>query len=155
MFAGKPHLGRRPRVLSSAGVFLGGVAALLGAAGCAGHHHISEAPPHPIAVEINNNLTVPTELTVFITQDQGGIRQMLGTVPGAQTKTFTFTPVAWATTYRLLGDRPLGGPVRSPAFTVDDPSTGTISWNVIPNQVEFYDMQQADTTKPPATTTSH
>jgi hypothetical protein len=145
MPATKLHAARR--VVSNAGAVVSIVAVLgLGPIACAGHHHISTAPPHPIAVEINNNLTVPTELTVFITQDAGGIRQMLGTVPGAQTKSFTFTPISWDMTYRIVGERPLGGPVISPRFNVNDPETGVVSWNVIPNQVEFYDVQ-VDTTK--------
>jgi hypothetical protein len=138
-----PHRG----VASTAGAVVSIVAVLgLGPIACAGHHHINQAPPHPIAVEINNNLTVPTELTIFVTQDGGGLRQMLGTVPGAKTKSFTFTPISWDMTYRLVGERPLGGPVISPRFTVNDPETGVVSWNVIPNQVEFYDVQ-VDTTK--------
>jgi hypothetical protein len=135
------------RVVSPAGAVASFVAVLgLGPLACAGHHHINQAPPHPISVEINNNLTVPTELTVFVTQDQGGPRQMLGTVPGAQTKSFTFTPISWDMTYRLIGQRPLGGPVVSPRFVINDPETGVVSWNVIPNQVEFYDVQ-VDTTR--------
>jgi hypothetical protein len=147
MRAAESGVGHRlGRVMASASTVVG-IAALLGMGplACAGKHHINEAPPHPIAVEINNNLTVPTELTVYVVQDQGGPRQMLGTVPGAQTKTFTFTPLAWSQTYRLLGERQLSGPVRSPSFTISDPETGTVSWAVIPNQVQFYEL--ADTTQ--------
>lgn len=144
MSATKAVPGRR--AASTAATIASIVVLGLGPLACAGHHHINQAPPHPIAVEINNNLTVPTELTIFVTQDAGGIRQMLGTVPGAQTKSFTFTPSSWDMTYRLVGQRPLGGPVVSPRFTVNDPETGVVSWNVIPNQVQFYDVQ-VDTTK--------
>jgi len=107
---------------------------------CAGHHHISEAPPHPIAVQVNNNITVPTELTVYITQDGGGTRSQLGTVPGAQSKTFTYTPVSWGQSYRFLAERQLAGPLRSPSFTISDPQTGSIVWSVVPNQVQFYQL---------------
>ena len=87
MSAAQRRLGRRARVVLSASAYLGAVAGLgVGLVGCAGHHHVSEAPPHPISVEVQNNITVPTELTVFVQQDQGGARQMLGTVPGAQTR---------------------------------------------------------------------
>lgn len=162
MSAAKPYLRRRPRVASSTGSLVGAVAALvLGPLACAGPHHISQAPPHPIAVEIQNNLTVPTELTVYITQDRGGLRQMLGTVPGDKTMSFNYTPVSWDLTYRLVGERPLGRPVVSPPFVVNDPNTGAVTWAVIPNQVQFYDLpeQQRDTTKAappaPADTTHH
>lgn len=161
MSAAKPHTSRRNRSASSAGVLVGVVAVLgMGPVACAAHHHIPEAPPHPIAFEVQNNLTVPTELTVFITQDQGGIRTMLGTVPGDQTKTFTYTPVSWDMTYRLVGEKPLGRPLISPPFNVNDPNTGTVTWAVIPNQVQFYDLpaQTQDTTKaapPAAADTTH
>ena len=146
MSAAKRRLGRRARAVLSAGAYLGAVAGLGGGLiSCAGHHHISEAPPHPIAVEIQNNITVPTELTVFIQQDQGGARQMLGTVPGAQTRSFTFTPVSWGQPYRLEGRPPLGGSIFSPRFTVNDPQTGTVTWALVPNQVQFYNTA-VDTT---------
>jgi hypothetical protein len=157
MSAAKGRLGRRARVVLSAGAYVGAVAGFgVGFAGCAGHHHISEAPPHPIAVEVQNNITIPTELTVFVTQDQGGARQMLGTVPGAQTKTFAFTPISWGQPYRLEGRTPLGHLVYSPRFDVSDPETGTITWAVVPNQVQFYNTA-TDTaaTKPASDSTKH
>ncbi len=70
---------------------------------------------------------------------------MLGTVPGSQTKTFTFTPVSWGQPYRLLGRPPMGSPITSPRFTVNDPQTGTITWALVPNQVQFYNTA-VDTT---------
>jgi hypothetical protein len=151
MQAAESRAGRRwPRAVSSAGAFVGVVAALgIGPLGCAGHHHISEAPPHPIAVEVHNNLTIPTELTVYITQDQGGVRTMLGTVPGDQTKTFNYTPISWGQSYRFIAERQLERPVSSPVFTIADPETGAISWNVVPNQVQFYETE-VDTTAHPA-----
>jgi len=150
MPAAKSRVTRRcARIVSSTGTLVGIVAALgIGPLASPGRHHIGEEPPHPIAVEIQNNLTIPTELTVYITQDQGGGRQMLGTVPGAQTKTFTYTPFAWGQSYRLIGQRPLGGSIGSPPFTLADPEVGTISWAVIPNQVQFYGLPDTTTTTP-------
>ena len=157
MSAAKPRLGRRARHMLSAGAYVAAVAGVgVGLAGCAGHHHISEAPPHPIAVEVQNNITIPTELTVFVTQDQGGARQMLGTVPGAQTKSFAFTPVSWGQPYRLEGRTPLGHVVRSPSFTVNDPETGTVTWALVPNQVQFYNtVTDTAATKPASDSTKH
>jgi hypothetical protein len=129
-------------------VALGGLLVLgTGLAACAGKHHFSDAPPHAIAVEVINNLTIPTELTVFIVEDQGGGRRMLGTVPGAQTRTFSFTPLDWGRTYRLLAERQLARTIFSPRFTVSDAETATISWQAIPNMVQFY--LPADTTSSP------
>jgi len=141
---------RWARIFSSTGTLVGIVAALgVGPLACAGRHRISEAPPHPIAVEVENNLTITTELTVYISEDQGGSRRMLGTVPGAQTKTFIFTPYAWGQTYRFVGVRPLSGPIASPSFTLGDADIGTITWSVIPNQVQFYGGADTTTTPPP------
>jgi hypothetical protein len=125
-------------------------AAVVGVGACAGHHHVNtDQPPHPLAVEVKNNLTVPTELTVWVVQDGGGYRQMLGTVAGDQTKTFQFKPLNWGDSYRLVGQRQLAGPLRSPRFTVDNPTTGTVAWSVVPNLVSFYDVA-TDTTRAPA-----
>jgi len=157
MSAAKHRLGRRARVVLTAGAYIGAVTGFgVGLAGCAGHHHISEAPPHPVAVEVQNNLTIPTELTVFVTQDGGGTRQMLGSVPGAQTKTFTFTPLSFGQPYRLEGRTPLGRIVFSPRFDITDPETGTVTWAVIPNQVQFYNIA-TDTaiSKPASDSTKH
>jgi len=158
MSAREFRAGRRcARVVSSAGALIGVMTVLgVGPVGCAGKHHINEEPPHPIAIEVENNLTIPTEMTVYITQDQGGMQQMLGTVPGAQTRTFTYKPYAWSQTYRLIGRRQLAGPVRSPAFTLADPEVGTVSWIVVPNQVQFYGLPDTTTTPPaPAPAPTH
>jgi len=129
---------------------VGAALALFSLAACTGRKHLGEEPPHPIAIEVHNNLTLPTELTVFVTLDQGGSRQMLGSVPGAQTRTFTFTPLSWGQTYRFIGERQLAGRIASPPFTVSDPETGTIEWTVYGNMVQFYQMvAPADTTPPP------
>jgi len=156
MSAADRRLGRRARVVLSASAYVSAVVGFgVGLVGCAGHHHVSEAPPHPIAVEVQNNITTPTELTVFIQQDQGGARQMLGTVPGAQTRTFTFTPISWGQPYHLIGRPNLGNPVTSPRFTVNDPQTGTVTWALIPNQVQFYNMAVDTVPKTGADTTKH
>lgn len=158
MAAPNLHPTRRARAASSPRVLVGTLAiAGLGPLACAAHHHVNEAPPHPIGVEIQNNVP-PMVLTVFITHDQGGFNQLLGTVPGGKTQTFTYTPSSWDITYRLKatrGAQPTGSQAEfiSPPFNVNDPTTGTVVWNLTANQVQFYDLpaqQQApakDTTK--------
>jgi hypothetical protein len=135
---------------ASAACAVTGLVAILGLApvGCAGHQHLNDAPPHPIGVEVNNNLTVPTELTVYVTEDQGGSRLQVGTVPGGQTKTLSFTPVSWGQTYRLIAERQLERPLRSPPFTIPSGQTGTVAWNVVPNQVQLYDVADTTVAKP-------
>lgn len=163
MPAAKLHTSRRTRVASSPRGLVGALAiGGLGSLACAAHHQIGEVPPHPIALEIQNNLARPGELTVFITQDGGSISQMLGTVPGDKIQTFRYTPVAWDMTYRFVattGGRPLNTRegcqcvLVSPRVNVNDPTTGTVVWDMNANQVQFYDLpqhQQApgkDTTK--------
>ena len=111
----------------------------LGPIACAGHHHISQAPPHPIAVEINNNLTVPTELTVFVTQDRGGSAHDAWYGAGRPDQVVHLYAVFVG--YAL----PIGGPPSAGSHgdvaqvQVNDPETGVVSWIVIPNQVQFYD----------------
>lgn len=142
---------RFARAASAAGAVTGLVAALgLAPVGCAGHQHLNDVPPHPVGVEVDNNLTVPTEVTVYVTEDQGGSRLQIGTVPGGQTKTLTFTPVSWGQTYRLLAERQLERPLRSPSFTIPNGQTGTIVWSVVPNQVQLYDVADTTTAQPAA-----
>jgi hypothetical protein len=116
--------------------------------GCAtGGHHADDDAMHPVNVEINNNLTIPTVITVYV--DQGGnSRRMLGTVPGAQTRTFQFTPVSFSQPYRLIAQRQLARDVRSQPFTIGSDMTGTVEWSLVPNIVGFYDV--ADTVSTPA-----
>ncbi len=145
---------RVTRRLASAGLLAG--AAGWGLSACASsHHRTNEAPPHPIAVEVQNNLTVPTELTIYIAQDQGGFSRMIGTVPGNETKTFTFTPISWGDRYRLIGRRQLGPPLRSPPFTIASDRTGTIAWSLVPGIVTFYDVADTTTVTQPKDTTKH
>jgi hypothetical protein len=159
------HNSRRTRVASSSVGLVGALAiAGLGPLACAAHHHISEAPPHPIAVEIQNNLARPQELTVFITQDGGALNQRLGTVPGDKIETFRYTPVAWDITYRLVAT--WGGPpgsstedcqcvLVSPRVNVNDPNTGTVVWNMNVNQVRFYDLPEQRQAPAKDTTQAH
>src|SRR5579872_5538394 len=84
-------------------------ASVLSALGCAGHHPKTndDYKPHPVGVEITNNLAVPTEVTVYVVQGGGASRQMLGTVPGTETKTFVFTPITLSQEYHLIAERQL------------------------------------------------
>ena len=157
------HTSRRTRVASSSGRLLGVLAiAGLGPLACAAHHHIREAPPHPIAVEIQNNLPATVPLTVFITHDQGGFSQMLGTVSGAKVETFKYTPASWDITYRfaattgaqpnVTGEGCQQCVIESSRFNVNDPNTSTLVWNMNANIVQFFYLEPQqepakDTTK--------
>lgn len=95
--------------------------------------------PHPVAVEITNNLSVPTEVTVFLVQTSG-TRQMLGTVPGTETRTFRFTPVTLSQEYRFVAERQLERPLISQPFRVGGPETGLLEWGLLENIIGFREM---------------
>jgi hypothetical protein len=98
--------------------------------------------PHPVGVEITNNLAVPTEVTVFLVQTGGGTRQMLGTVPGTEVKTFTFTPITLSQEYRFIAERALERPVYSQPFRIGSPETGLLEWSLLENIIGFRDLPE-------------
>ena len=98
--------------------------------------------PHPVGVEITNNLAVPTEVTVFVVQGGGGTRQMLGTVPGTEVKTFTFTSITLSQEYRLVAERALERPVFSQPFRIGSPETGLLEWSLLENIIAFRDLPE-------------
>ncbi len=119
--------------------------------GCAsGGMGRSSGPPNAVQLEIKNNLTLPSDLTVWAV-GQGGTRMMLGDVPPATTQTFTFKPASYSERYYLLATRQLKRPIRSQRFSVGDDQTGTIVWTLVPNIVGFEeidtDSTSTDTTK--------
>jgi hypothetical protein len=150
-----PSWASRVARLTGAGALAAGVCMFVGACASSGKHPGSDQDVHPVAVEIDNNLTVPTELMIYV--EQSGIRQALGSVPGGKDKSFKFTPVSFGQPYRLVGVAQLQPyPLRSQQFTVTGPETGTVVWNLQSNILSFYDVLDAtnvapaDTTKPAA-----
>ena len=147
--------------LARASALAAGASMFVAACASGGKHPGSDQDVHPVAIEIDNNLTVPTELMIYI--DQSGIRQALGSVPGGKDMTFKFTPASFGQPYRLLGVAQLQPyPLRSQQFTFNGPEMGTVLWNLQANILSFYDVLDAtnvapapaDTTKrPPADTT--
>jgi|SRR5579863_1223696 hypothetical protein len=128
-----------------------GVCMFVGACASSGKHPGSDQDVHPVAIEIDNNLTVPTELMIYV--DQSGIRQALGSVPGGKDKTFKFTPASFGQPYRLLGVAQLQPyPFRSQQFTINGPETGTVLWNLQANILSFYDVLDATNVAPADTT---
>lgn len=119
-------------------------AAVVTALGCASAQKKGndDDRPHPVAVEITNNLAVPTEITVFLVQTGGGTRQMLGTVPGTEVKTFTFTPITLSQEYRLVAQRALERPVYSQPFRIGSPETGLLEWSLLENIIAFRDLPE-------------
>jgi hypothetical protein len=120
------------------------------AAGCASAS-TQGGPLHPVNVEVDNNLPIPTNITVYLIEVPGARRQ-LGDVPGGETKTLQFTPTSLSQEYRLLAERPLARPLRSQPFTIGDDMTGTIVGTRVPNIVGFRDVPDTTTQSPTATT---
>jgi hypothetical protein len=121
---------------------------LLSACASGGKHPGSDQDVHPVAIEIDNNLTVPTEVMIYM--DQSGIRQALGSVPGGKDKTFKFTPASFGQPYRLVAVAQLAPPYRSHEFTFSGPETGTVLWNLQADIVSFYDVLDATNVAPAA-----
>ncbi len=121
------------------------VAVLAAAAGYACASGGKGNPLPPVNIEVQNNLPTPTDATVYLNSG-GGIRQMLGFVPGGETKTFTFQPTSTAQQYRLEAVRQLARTIRSQPFTVGDEMTGTIQWTLFPNIVGFRERDVVETT---------
>jgi hypothetical protein len=125
-------------------LWLAAVAVTVTALGCASLNKKGNEDdrPHPVEVEITNNLAVPTEVTVFLVQTGGGTRQMLGTVPGTEVKSFTFTPITLSQEYRLIAERALERPVFSQPFRVGSPETGLLEWSLLENIIAFRDLPE-------------
>jgi hypothetical protein len=121
--------------------------AVLGAGACASLPGRTEGPTVPVAVEVENNLAIPTDLTVYAVT-RSGARTLLGGVPPAATKSFTFKPVSFSEPYRLLATRPLHRTIASQVFTVGSDMTGRIIWTLSPNIVGFEEVDTDSTAAP-------
>lgn len=121
------------------------LAAALLALGCTSATTRNEGPPRPVALEIDNNLALPTDLTIYAITD-GGTRRLIGSVPPARNVTFQFTPESYSTQYRLIAKTPLGRQLRSEPFVVGSGMTGQIIWTLVPNIIGFRDVEEPDST---------
>jgi hypothetical protein len=108
--------------------------------GCASAGGRTEGPTLPIDLQVNNNLPIPTDLSVYVVR-RGGIRTLVGNVPPGATRTLKFKPVSFSEPYRLMAIRPNGRMIRSQTFTVGSDMTGAISWTLVPNIVGFENFE--------------
>lgn len=121
------------------------VAALIAAlSACATLRGRTEGPTVPIDLEIQNNLNLPSDLTIYAVS-RSGARTLIGSVPPATTTSFRFKPVSFSEPYRLLANRALARPIRSQVFTVGSDMTGRIIWMLSPNIIGFEDVESDST----------
>ena len=123
------------------------LAAVVAVAGCASLRGRTEGPTVPVIVQVQNNLPLPTDLTIY-TVTRSGARTLLGSVPPAATRSFTFKPVSFSEPYRLLATRPLRRAIMSEVFTVGSDMTGRIIWTMSPNIIGFEDVDTDSAASP-------
>jgi hypothetical protein len=113
------------------------MAAMTAALGACATHPVpnSDAPTHAV-----NNLQDVQPLDVWLRDgtDPGATRHELGTAPGRDSVMFTFTPSMYGQQYVLEGDTPLGPPIRSRPFSVDNDGITRIEWTVDHNIVTYF-----------------
>src|SRR5579871_3518769 len=87
----------------------------------------TDETPLPVNLEVQNDLSVPEPLTIYV-QSLPGRPRMLGDMGPGTVKTFSFTPAQFGEPYRLIGYQQLMRPFTSAEFTIDGPETGTVIW---------------------------
>lgn len=117
-------------------------------AACATMRNQNNLQPHPITITVDNNLRLPTDLTVYSVSTAGV--QILGSAIPAKTTSFRMTPRSFSEPYRLLARTPSGQRIWSEEYTVRDANTGEIVWRLVPNILQFFDMP-GDSAAAPAT----
>jgi hypothetical protein len=140
----------RPAARCAAVAMALGIALVTACASAHGAAHAkrnNEDVPHDINIEVQNDLPVPTMLTVYVVEGGGGgIRRSLGVVPGDEVQTFTFRPLSFSQPYRLLAYQQLSRPIYSPMFTVGSSATGTVIWSMYNGIISFRQQDIVDTT---------
>lgn len=121
------------------------LAALVALAACATLRQRDNAPPHPITITVENNLALPSDLTVYSVSLAGGA-QILGTARPAGNTSFQMTPRSFAEPYRLLARTPSGQRIWSDQYTVNGPETGEVVWTLVPNILAFRDVPDSTAT---------
>jgi hypothetical protein len=115
---------------------IGGALALaagLAPLGCATSHAKGKSPE--IVVHLTNNLTPPTDISVFAVSGDG-FRRLLGDVPPNGHKVLHASVSGAAQTLRLVAQPPLGRLLRSQPFTISGSET-LIDWDLQSNSLWF------------------
>jgi hypothetical protein len=132
-----PEAPHRPRARRGAWAL---IAIMVVASACGAFSNRNDEPIRPVTIEVKNNLTMPTQITVYMVSEEG-YRQMLGDVAPSDSRTFAFTPRSYTETYRLVAQIPLARPFASQPFIIGSGMTGWIQWTMIPNIIGFWDRE--------------
>ncbi len=92
----------------------------------------ADAGPTGATVLVNNNLAVPTSLTVSLVPENG-VRRLLGNVSPSGSATLAVRGVVGGGRYRLLGRTNNGNDLVSDPFTLSDGDQ--VTWNLQNNIV--------------------
>jgi hypothetical protein len=90
----------------------------------------------PARVVVNNNLVVPTSLTISIVPETG-VRRLLGNVPPGGRATLPYNDPGIAGRFRLLARSTAGRDLLSDPFTFN--GRGTITWDLQSNIIRVTD----------------
>ncbi|MDQ6737648.1 MAG: hypothetical protein M3Z30_08105 [Gemmatimonadota bacterium] len=135
------------RSIAQAAITIAGATAFTILTACASSGGRTTGPTVPIDLEVNNNLRLPADLSVYAVS-QAGIRMLLGDVPPGQNRTLRFKPAAFSEPYRLLAILPTGRQIQSQSFIVGSDMTGGIVWTLVPNIVGFIEATADSTGRP-------
>ena len=144
-YVSPPNPNRTMRISSLGRTIAAGAIATLAA--CATPGGRATGPTVPIDLQVNNNLRLPADLSVYAVS-QGGNRMLLGDVPPGKNRTLRFKPVAFSEPYRLLAILPNGHQVHSQSFIVGSDMTGGIVWTLVPNIIGFIEVDSDSTAAP-------
>ena len=103
---------------------------------CATSHAKGKGSPPEIVVHLTNDLTPPSDVSVFAVSEDG-FRRLLGDVPPNGHKVLHASVSGAAQTFRLVAQLPLGRVLRSQPFTISGGGQTLIDWNLQSNSMWF------------------
>lgn len=116
------------------------VALTMGASACAKHpEYDADAATHPVTIQVDNNVVPNYVFTIYLREGSGsgGSRRQLGTAPGSQSTTFTFTPSRFGQQYTLQAEPPIGTTITR-AMSIDNQGITGLRWNLQQNILSYF-----------------
>jgi hypothetical protein len=110
----------------------------LASSSCAKHPAPNpDAATHAITIQIDNNVIPTFVFTIWIREGNGGARTQLGTAPGSQSTTLTFTPRMFGMQYTLEAQPPLGTTIKR-GLSIDNESITMLKWDLKNNVLSYF-----------------